>query len=134
MPRKKKEVPPKEQPLNYIQENDTGEGEFDPNQPLQITYALFGKKRDTIECGGALTAVIKPDSKGRMAVLSSVMGKPSPEVLVRMLTALAEHVREVVLKLEKEQDPASHDFPDVNTEEVEKRLALSQASFSKTFN
>jgi len=132
MPRKKK-VSEADRPLNYIDSKDKGDDEFDPKQPLQIRYSLFGKERETVECGGALTAVLKPDSEGKIAVLSSVMGAPNAEMLIKMLFALSEHVREVLIKLDKEKAPKSvAPLLDLDSKEVEARLALSQAAFSKS--
>jgi len=126
MPRKSKA----EQPLRYIDKKDAGDEEYNPKEPLQIRYSLFGKEREMVECGGALTAVIKPDEKGNLAVLSSVMGAPNPEILIRMLVALTEHVREVLIKLEQEEGKTPQ--LSLDPKELEARITLSQAAFSKS--
>jgi len=121
------------EPLNYLsKEKDVGPLPFNEREPLRIKYTLFGKEREEFDCGGAISACIKPDEDGKVGVMTSIMGIAEPEVLMLMLKSMVDHILEVVAKIEGVPGVPR---PGVKDEkDLEKRMALSRMSVTDTFN
>lgn len=126
-------------PLNYLDsKTDIGPLPFNKREPLRVKYTLFGKEREEFDCGGMISACIKPDEKGKIAVLTSIMGIADAEVLLMMIKGMVEHVAEVLAKIEaKEGVPGPKimqmEVPDrENEKELFARMGLSRAAASKT--
>lgn len=126
-------------PLNFLDsKKDKGTRPFNKREPLRVKYTLFGKEREEFDCGGMISACIKPDEDGKIAVMTSVMGIADPDVLLMMVKGMVEHIAEVLAKIEaKEGVPGPKimqlEVPNMQDDkELIARMSLSRMSASKT--
>jgi hypothetical protein len=127
------------EPINYLSsEKDAGTLPFNKREPLRVKFTLFGKEREEFDCGGMISACIKPDENGKVSVMTAIMGVADAEVLLMMMKGMVEHISEILSKIEeKEGVPGPKimqlDLPNLEDDkELLARMALSRMSSSKT--